>query len=173
MELLFDRNVNQRDLAHNLADIGRICRLENIFTPNQFLNSQVHDYHGDQAYLLFVFDKEGDRIREIWKNANKNEDAACYQLNCVKPNEDPSLRGIKMVGSHKANNKYCFTDLDKSQYETREQQSKNLCNPFSKAKRDQKGDCICPYPYTGPTCFECESGFDAKPKTTKFLGKRL
>lgn len=40
--------------------------------------------------------------------------------------------------------------------------AKCKCNPKAKATCDNKLQCICPFPYTGPVCYDCEDGFQSE-----------
>jgi len=53
---------------------------------------------------------------------------------------------------------YCF------KAQTAYKEGLDTCNPFSEAKFES-GKCVCPWPYSGATCEDCDHGY--KPEKRK------
>ena len=96
-------------------------------------NEQVYPSH------LIVAKNSPNKLKATFR-ASKLKAGTCYELNI-------QAESLKVSSDH-LRHVYCTTPC--------------LCNPKAEAVCNKKMQCVCPYPYTGPTCHECLEGYEQK-----------
>ena len=104
--------------------------------------------------MYFNFKKEGSRVNQIYNDNGHRDNAACWVLRCKDSSDFEDDIYFRMNTFPAV---YCFNDLgdDKSVF----QHDAGMCNPAARAKKMRSGKCVCPPPYTGTLCHQCEAGF--------------
>ena len=81
--MTFDRDLDVREVAKNLADVPRICRLESLVDDKMFLTPIKHFYSGNTGRLVFDTERDTDRIMDNYKKHGMSFDAPCFKIACV------------------------------------------------------------------------------------------
>ena len=84
----------------------------------------------------------------------KGDDEICFKLVC---STKESLSGNELLKPIQLKTNYCVSLEAKGDGVETQQFSCSQCNPLAFPKCDQ-GRCVCPSPYKGTYCEECEPG---------------
>jgi hypothetical protein len=160
LTVMFDSLIDTRQLAANLPDASRICRLQSMVQENRYINPARQYYRQRQGQLHFDFPKDADRIKDAYTNNGKSKDSACYKLSCISEPIFPGGAYIMPLQPGQ-NFKYCFADLDEEISTYSGEIGVAKCNPYAKAKVED-GSCVCTAPYTGTDCESCSDGYTAR-----------
>jgi hypothetical protein len=125
----------------------RISTSRNDFQLSE--NSKSVDVQLDVCKLVNVNDNSkkikpvrahsSDSVFQINFGNEEAKENECYTLVCESP------FGKKTLFLFEQENKYCFKP-----------QKKDKCNAFAKGKTGENGKCVCPAPYTGEQCDQCQ-----------------
>ena len=167
LTVMFDAPVEARQLAANLPDASRICRLQSVVQENRYLNPARQYYRQRQGQLHFEFAKDADRIKDAYTNNGRSRDSGCYRLSCIT---EPMFEGGAYIRPFQAGQdfQYCFGGLDDEIDTYRGEIGVVKCNPYAKAKVAD-GSCVCTFPYTGADCESCAAGYTGR-KTQSRIG---
>ena len=130
---------------------------------NTYISPVRHYYRQRQGQLHFEFAKDGERIKNAYKNNGKTADSACFRLSCM---DEPLFTGGAYIKLGQ-NFQYCFSDLEEKLNTYTGELGVVKCNPYAKPKVEADGKCICTYPYTGTDCESCVAGFHGTKASTR------
>ena len=95
----------------------------------------------------------------------------CYKLVCKSDITDLTNQYYDVKDKYNIQTKYCFEDqISGSKIADKAWDS---WNPLGTKKCSKNKTCICAHPYSGPTCNECDSGFEISTSLCKYLSLDL
>ena len=146
IQIIFDQPVDTRRIASSQSELNRVCTLQfgESSNPTVIVPEQTF-YNQNFVALNFDFEPKQTVINGLFDSTGQTD--LCFNLVCQSEKNKALAEIIPM--SDTQNFRYCLKKLQKGAT------SILMCNGYAKP-RFENGMCVCTFPYTGPTCDECE-----------------